>query len=250
MSNARLSAWAAKTGKGYTSTPKLCSLPPTSETFEENVKRAHHQASIWRAVKDADPPELDVEKYGWKKDETNRSLVPTTVPDTVSLAPDAVLRLIRCGCESDTPCRSSRCGCRSADLSCTMFCACHDGICCNTNAFEVTIAGVRPSSPQHTRLGTLMNTRAEHVLASCWEAGDEAEALWVTQPFFGVQCWSDPRETGEGGGPCWGCRGDGGGMNANETLRKSSALGGDPELRDYLFCTESIVDNIKKSISN
>ncbi|KAG0723713.1 hypothetical protein GWK47_042084 [Chionoecetes opilio] len=134
MSNARLSAWAAKTDKGYTSTPKLCSLPPTSETFEENVKRAHHQASIWRAVKDADPPELDVEKYGWKKDETNRSLVPTTVPDTVSLAPDAVLRLIRCGCESDTPCRSSRCGCRSADLSCTMFCVCHDGICCNTNA--------------------------------------------------------------------------------------------------------------------
>ncbi|KAG0714433.1 hypothetical protein GWK47_014176 [Chionoecetes opilio] len=31
MSNARLSAWAAKTGKGYTSTPKLSSLPPTSE---------------------------------------------------------------------------------------------------------------------------------------------------------------------------------------------------------------------------
>ncbi|KAG0729036.1 hypothetical protein GWK47_031207 [Chionoecetes opilio] len=48
---------AAKTGKGYTSTPKLDSLPPTSEAFEENVKRAHHQASIWRAVKDADPPE-------------------------------------------------------------------------------------------------------------------------------------------------------------------------------------------------
>ena len=46
LSNARLNVWAAKTGKGYTSTPKLCSLPPTTEAFEENVKRAHHQASV------------------------------------------------------------------------------------------------------------------------------------------------------------------------------------------------------------
>jgi len=134
VSNARLSAWAAKTGKGYTSTPRLCSLPPTSEGFEENVKHAHHQTSIWHAVRDADPPKLDVEQYGWQKGEPNRSLVPTIIPDTVRLAPDAVLRLIRYGYESDTPCRSSRCGCRCANLSCTMFCACHDGICCNTNA--------------------------------------------------------------------------------------------------------------------
>jgi hypothetical protein len=98
------------------------------------VKRAHHQTCIWRAVRDADPPELNVEKYGWQKYEANRSLVPTTIPDTVSLAADAVLRLIRCGCESDTPCRSSRCGCRSANLSCMMFCACYNGICCNSNA--------------------------------------------------------------------------------------------------------------------
>ena len=49
MSNARLTAWAAKTGKGQVSTPRLCSLPPTTEAFVENVKRAHHQASIWRS---------------------------------------------------------------------------------------------------------------------------------------------------------------------------------------------------------
>ena len=126
VSNARL--------KGCTSTPRLCSLPPTSETFEENEKRAHHQTSIWRAVRDADTPELDIEKYGWRRDEAKISLVPTTILDTVSLAPDAVMLLISCGCERDTPCRSSRCGCRSDNLFCTMFCVCHGGIWRNTNA--------------------------------------------------------------------------------------------------------------------
>lgn len=133
MSNARLTAWAGKTGKGQVSTPKLCSLPPTTEAFVENVKRAHHQASMWRSAKEEDPPVLDVEKYGWKKDKVNRSLVPTTIPEAVNLAPDSVLKLIRCGCKSGTPCNSSRCGCRSANLSCTVFCACHDGGCCNAN---------------------------------------------------------------------------------------------------------------------
>jgi len=133
MSNARLTAWAAKTGKGQVSTPRLCSLPPTTEACVENVKRTHHQASIWRSAKKEDPPELDVEKYGWKKDDVNRSLVSTTTPEAVNLAPDSVLKLIRCGCQSDTPCNSSRCGCRSANLSCTVFCACHDTGCCNAN---------------------------------------------------------------------------------------------------------------------
>jgi len=133
MSDAPLTAWAAKAGKGQVSTPRLCSLPPTTETFVENVKRAHHQASIWRSAKEEDPPELDVEKYGWKKDDVNRSLVPTTIHEAVNLAPDSVLKPIRCGCQSGTPCNSSMCGCRSANLSCTVFCACHDGGCCNAN---------------------------------------------------------------------------------------------------------------------
>ena len=133
MSNARLTAWAGKTGKGQVSVPKLCSLPPTTEAFVENVKRAHQQASMWRSAKDEYPPVLGVEKYGWKKDKVNRLLVPTSIPEAVNLAPDSVLKLIRCACKSGTPCNSSRCGCRSANLSCTVFCACHDGGCGNAN---------------------------------------------------------------------------------------------------------------------
>ena len=36
-------SWAAKVGKGSTSTPHLNNLPPTTEAFIEHVKRAHIQ---------------------------------------------------------------------------------------------------------------------------------------------------------------------------------------------------------------
>ena len=118
--------------RGYTSMPRLCSLPATSEAI--GGKRETCASSNFNMARHKRRRSTTNGHCGWRKDEANRSLVPTTIADTVHLAPDAVLRLIRCGCESDKPCRSSRCGCRSAKPSLTMFCACHDGICCNTNA--------------------------------------------------------------------------------------------------------------------
>ncbi len=41
MSEARLKVWALRTGTGTASTPKLSFLPPTTEAFVENVRRAH-----------------------------------------------------------------------------------------------------------------------------------------------------------------------------------------------------------------
>ena len=99
MLNARLTTWAGKTGR-QVSKPRFRSLPPTTEAFVENVKRDHRQASTWRSAKEEDPPELDVEKYGWIKDDVNGSLAPTTITEAVNLAPDSVLKLIRCGCQS------------------------------------------------------------------------------------------------------------------------------------------------------
>ena len=58
---------------------------------------------------------------------------------TINLAPDAILQLIRCGCESDTPCRSSRYDCWSANLSRTMSYVCHNSIFCNTDALWLVI---------------------------------------------------------------------------------------------------------------
>ena len=132
MSQARHKIWAIKTGKGYTSTPKLCTLPPTTEAFQENVKRAHYQACLWLSVEKANPPTLEPEKYGWKRDDVSKTLIPITVPESLALAPEAILNLIRCGCHSNASCSSARCGCRVANLPCSVFCACDSVGCCNT----------------------------------------------------------------------------------------------------------------------
>ena len=47
MSKARIKMWRKKTGIG--AALKLCTLPPITEAFTENVKRAHLQAAHWKA---------------------------------------------------------------------------------------------------------------------------------------------------------------------------------------------------------
>ena len=131
MSEARVKVWLSKTGKGSSSTPKLCTLPPTTEAFEENVKRAHHQALIWQSLQVHNPPELDSTEYGWVKDDQNKSLQPVILPDEVKLAPEMIRRLNRCGCHSSAPCSSRACSCNSANMKCTIFCVCYNQGCCN-----------------------------------------------------------------------------------------------------------------------
>ena len=132
MSSVRQKVWSSKVGKAPSCAPKLCSIPPTSEAFGENVKRAHLQASIWRKALDSDPPESDRLKFGWNKNEQLKALVPVMLPKEVPLAPQDVLKLIKCSCESQSPCGTLRCGCNSSRLSCTVFCACQGSpLCCN-----------------------------------------------------------------------------------------------------------------------
>lgn len=56
------------------------------------------------------------------------SAVP--VPAGVFLAPDYVLWLIRCGCESHTTCKSGNCRYTGQQILCTIFCACTGGPFC------------------------------------------------------------------------------------------------------------------------
>ena len=39
--------------------PKLASLSPTNEAFNENVARAHLQLAVWRNTLQTDPPAID-----------------------------------------------------------------------------------------------------------------------------------------------------------------------------------------------
>ena len=120
MMEVRLKVWTSKVGRSIAGAPKIATLPPTNGAFGENVARAHLQVAIWRHALDSDPPSLQPTSYGWEQEHSN-SLMPTTVPEGALLAPVQLFKLIRCSCESDTPCKARRCGCSSGN---TVFCSC------------------------------------------------------------------------------------------------------------------------------
>jgi hypothetical protein len=129
MSQIRYGTWQTKTGnRKVTTAPKLRSLPPTTEAFTQNVKRAH---LIWKAALQQDPPDVDPTDYGWEKDELNKALLPISVPSDTQCAPSEVLRMICCGCSADPPCSTTRCSCSQAQISCTPFCQCYAEGCRN-----------------------------------------------------------------------------------------------------------------------
>jgi len=119
--------WVQKTARSM-GAPKLCSLPPTTEAFVENMKRAYFQVVQWYAALDSDSPPLEPRDYGWEADGINKSL--SAVPAGVLLAPDYVHRLIRCGCESATACKSGNYRCTGQQIPCIIFCACTAGLFC------------------------------------------------------------------------------------------------------------------------
>ena len=142
MSATRYEVWIGKTSKRkVTGAPKLKSLPPTSEAFDQNVRRAHFQVSVWRAVLEKDPPELAPTNFGWEKDEASRSLLPVTIPEGVALAPMDVLKCNQVRLCNGPAMPTARCMCGTAQMSSTIFCGCH-GMeeCCNiwTKKFSAT----------------------------------------------------------------------------------------------------------------
>ena len=130
MSGTGHKVWKNRVGKSSKSVSNLSTLPPTTESFTENVKRAHLQACTWMYALNGDPPVLLPESYGWLRNEATQTLSPVTVPPGVEHAPEDILKLIKCLCESDSPCSSLRCGCNKARLGCTMFCVCQGEIAC------------------------------------------------------------------------------------------------------------------------
>ena len=91
--------------------PKLCSLPPTTEAFEQKVRRVHHQLAQWYSGLSGDPPPLNAVDYGWESDNTNRCLIQRNMADGVPYAPEHVLKLVRCGCASKREYRGTVAAC-------------------------------------------------------------------------------------------------------------------------------------------
>jgi hypothetical protein len=141
MTDVRQRVWRNKTGRAnIVSAPKLQSLPPTNESFELNVMRAHLQACIWKHAGESHPPVLDPLNHGWKQDTINKRLVPVMLPSNVPSAPDYILKLIKCSCKN---CATSQCSCVSAGLPCTIFCRCEGADEC-LNSKNVNILESKP----------------------------------------------------------------------------------------------------------
>lgn len=130
LTDARQKIWSQKVSRSIGAAPKLHSLPPTNEAFRENVARAHLQVAVWKNAIDRHPPNMDPLVHGWKRCDGLPSMAPTTVPDNVPVAPDDILKMIKCSCESATACKSKRCGCNNANMACTSFCTCQGGDGC------------------------------------------------------------------------------------------------------------------------
>jgi hypothetical protein len=107
--------------KNAASLPKLKTLPPITDAFIENLKRAHFHACIWSSALTGKAPHMDPLENGWETDDSFDGLIPVTLPLQSEIAPEAVMKLIQCGCSSETPCLSERCGYMIGQLSCSVF---------------------------------------------------------------------------------------------------------------------------------
>ena len=142
LTEARQKLWTKKVAQRRASAPPLCSLPPTNEAFKQNVLRAQLQMAIWLHALDPNPPDLDVTLYGWSKSAGTDMLIPTSIPDGIALIPEELVRLIRCSCQTERPCRSQRCSCKNAGLSCSPYCSCRGESPCN-NVDSVSLVDAR-----------------------------------------------------------------------------------------------------------
>ena len=124
MSDIRIKLWCQKK-RSRSRSIVLSSLPPTTECFEENVLRAELQAHIWRSAMNPGPPDLDVTKLGWIKDDETQSLTPVYSSVTRPFIPAKLENLLACSCSGDGPCKSLQCGCHRNHMRCSMFCNCH-----------------------------------------------------------------------------------------------------------------------------
>ena len=137
MTECRQLVLAQKTGK-YLSAPKLCSLPPTSEAFKENLPRAHLQVAQWRAALNGESPAIDPIGFGWEADQQNESLIPRNMSSGTPYSAEHVLKLVRCGCHSERSCRGGNCGCMGRQLLCMTFCPCLQDSIHSTNHMKTS----------------------------------------------------------------------------------------------------------------
>ena len=104
--------WIKKSKSKNICAPKLRNLPPTSAAFGMHLLRSHYQCILWKSVLHANPPDIDPCMFGWEKDPSSKSLIPTMLPPFTNVAPNEVLQTMACNCKSSEPCGKGNCSCK------------------------------------------------------------------------------------------------------------------------------------------
>ena len=147
MSDVRFKMWKVKTAKAnIVSAQKLMSLPPTNESFQPNVLRAHLQCCIWKHADEANLPDIYLTRHGWKRDSINKTLQPTLFQANAPVAPDSILQFVECGCKS---CKSVRCSCSRGMLPCSILCECEGGLGCSNEHTKTAVEDVPDDEDDH-----------------------------------------------------------------------------------------------------
>ena len=61
-----------------------------------NARRAFLQFKIWLSSIDEKQPNLDPTDYGWTVPQASKSMIPTMTRPGVSIAPEKLLKLLKC----------------------------------------------------------------------------------------------------------------------------------------------------------
>ena len=96
----RTKVWYRKVSTNTHYNRSLKQIPQTDNSFQANVRRAHYQAEIWRSCQAQDPPQESPEDFGWYKDDINGIMPPKFYDTSHVLAPEELLKLIRCQCKA------------------------------------------------------------------------------------------------------------------------------------------------------
>ena len=105
----------------------------STQTGVSSTNKRKTQFKIWLSSVDEKPPNLDSTDYGWTVHQASKSMIPTMTRPGVSMAPEKLLKLLKCSCKKEPLCKSARCGCNRAQLGCSEFCSCFEQLCSNPN---------------------------------------------------------------------------------------------------------------------
>ena len=113
-------------------TIKPQSLAPTESATKYHSMRVHLQVTEWKTLMSVELNPLD---WGWKL--SNGHYCP--IMTDLNVAPDNILRFIRCNCNisKKRPCSTNTCSCKKHGLVCVSACANCNGIDCENCENEV-----------------------------------------------------------------------------------------------------------------